>query len=93
MTPGYGQMGTRPAPFSLRLTFEERVRLESNADNMPIAAYIKSLVFADDAPKYRKRRKFAGVDEKPLPKCWPALGQAGLPITLINWQNQNKSRL
>lgn len=39
----YGQRGKREAPFSLRLTFEERTKLERNAGNMPVASYIKSL--------------------------------------------------
>lgn len=48
---------TRPAPFSLRLTDTERKRLESQAGSMPLASYIKSVVFADEAPKYRRRKK------------------------------------
>lgn len=46
----------RPAPFSLRLTPEERQKLEAQAGAMPLASYIKSVVFAAEAPKYRKRR-------------------------------------
>ncbi len=34
----------RAAPFSLRLTKAERLRLESAAIGVPIAAYIKSLL-------------------------------------------------
>ncbi len=82
MTPEYGQTGTRPAPFSLRLTFEERARLEGNAGNMPLAAYIKTLIFADDAPKYRKRRKSAEVDEKALAEVLACLGASRIANNL-----------
>ena len=48
---------SRPAPFSLRLTDDERQRLEAQAGSMPLASYIKSVVLSDDAPKYRQRSK------------------------------------
>jgi hypothetical protein len=53
----HGKNGKRDAPFSLRLTFEERARIEAQAGEMPVGAYIKSLLLAEDAPKYRKRRR------------------------------------
>lgn len=34
----------KPAPFSLRLTFEERTRLEELADDKPLGSYIKRKV-------------------------------------------------
>lgn len=48
---------SRPAPFSLRLTPKERSQLEAQAGGMPLASFIKSVVFADEAPKYRSRRQ------------------------------------
>lgn len=33
----------KPSPFSLRLTFEERARLESEAGTLPLGAYIMDL--------------------------------------------------
>jgi len=48
---------SRPAPFSMRLTVEERNRLEAQAGNMTLASYVKSVVFASEAPIYRKRQK------------------------------------
>lgn len=65
----------RPAPFSLRLTEDERERLESQAGSMPLASYIKSVVFADDAPKYRKRRKPPAEDQQLLAEILARLGQ------------------
>ncbi|PTQ66450.1 hypothetical protein C8N42_1263 [Celeribacter persicus] len=48
---------SRASPFSLRLSKEERTRLESQAGAMPLATYIKSVVLTENAPRYRKRRK------------------------------------
>ena len=47
---------SRIAPFSLRLTPEERSQLEAQAGGMSLSACIKSVVFADEAPKYRTAR-------------------------------------
>jgi Bacterial mobilisation protein (MobC) len=66
--------GKRPAPFSLRLTFEERAQIEANAGSMPVGAYIKSLLLADDAPKYRKRRSAPDVDQELLAQVLACLG-------------------
>ncbi len=38
----------REAPFSLRLTFEERAALEAAAGDMPLGAYIKAVLFGQD---------------------------------------------
>ena len=54
---------SRLAPFSLRLTPEERSQLEAQAGAMPLSSYIKSVVFAAEAPKYRKRRKPLSIAE------------------------------
>lgn len=53
---------SRLAPFSLRLTPEERSQLESQAGAMPLASYIKSVVFAADP---RRGGPMAGVMAKP----------------------------
>lgn len=81
MTGGKRPEGRTP-PFSLRLSFEERVKLERQAGAMPLAAYIKSLVFAEDAPTYRKRRKPADADQKLLAEVLACLGSSRLPNNL-----------
>ncbi len=48
---------SRPAPFSLRLNDDERAKLGVQAGAMPLSSHIKSVIFAEDAPRYRKRRK------------------------------------
>jgi len=77
-----GQTGSRIPPFSLRLTFEERGKLEHNAGNMPLGSYIKSLLFAADAPKYRKRRRVPEIDEKALAELLACLGSSRIANNL-----------
>jgi len=67
---------SRPAPFSLRLTEEERTRLEAQAGSMPLASYIKSVVLAADAPKYRKRRTPPVEEQRLLAEVLARLGQS-----------------
>ncbi|MDJ0825071.1 MAG: plasmid mobilization relaxosome protein MobC [Rhodobacter sp.] len=75
-------IGKREAPFSLRLSFEERAKLEQNAGSMPLSAYIKSLLFADDAPTYRQRRRTAEADEQLLAELLACLGASRLSNNL-----------
>jgi hypothetical protein len=66
---------SRLAPFSLRLTPEERSQLESQAGAMPLSSYIKSVVFAAEAPKYRRRRKPPVAEQQFLAEILARLGQ------------------
>lgn len=66
---------SRLAPFSLRLTPAERSQLESQSGAMPLSAYIKSVVFAAEAPKYRKRRKPPVAEQQLLAEVLARLGQ------------------
>lgn len=74
--------GKRDAPFSLRLTFEERARLRQAAGDLPISAYIKSLLFADDAPVYRSRGKTPVKDHKALAEVLACLGASRIASNL-----------
>ncbi|MEP3346342.1 MAG: hypothetical protein ABJN34_14920 [Litoreibacter sp.] len=65
---------SRPAPFSLRLTTEEREQLEAQAGSMPLASYIKSVVLTDMAPKYRKRAKPPVAEQQLLAEVLAKLG-------------------
>lgn len=66
---------SRPAPFSLRLTDDERQQLEAKAGAMPLASYIKSVVFDASAPVYRKRRKPPVTEQQLLAEVLARLGQ------------------
>jgi hypothetical protein len=74
--------GKREAPFSLRLSFEERARLTKAAGGMPIASYIKSLLFAEDAPIYRMRGRNPVKDEKALAELLACLGASRIANNL-----------
>ncbi len=76
------EIGRREAPFSLRLSFEERSRLKAAAGDLPVAAYIKSLLFADNAPVYRTRGKTPVKDEKALAEVLACLGASRIANNL-----------
>jgi hypothetical protein len=41
----------KPSPFTPRLTFEERARLESEAGSLPLGAYIKLTLLSGEKPQ------------------------------------------
>lgn len=67
----------REAPFSLRLTFEERAKLEAAANGMPLGAYIKAILFSQELPRVRRRGSAPVADQKALGRVLAALGQRG----------------
>nr|WP_319514391.1 hypothetical protein [uncultured Cohaesibacter sp.] len=68
----------RLAPLSLRLTADERRRVEDNADGMALNAYIKSKLFAD-APQPKKRKRRTAIDDyELLARVLSALGRSEL---------------
>lgn len=72
----------RPAPFSLRLTFEERARLEKAASGISLSAYIKWRIFDPDKPPPRKRGKAPVKDHKVLAALLAKLGKSRLASNL-----------
>lgn len=54
----------RHAPLSLRLSDDERERLAKQAGGLALGAYIKSVVFDDEAPKYRKRKTTPSAEKQ-----------------------------
>jgi HAMP domain-containing protein len=72
-----------PPPFSLRLTFEERARLERDASGMPLGAYIRARLFADEtAPPLKRRGHFPVKDHAALAQVLGLLGQTRLSNNL-----------
>lgn len=71
-----------PAPFSLRLTFEERASLEQAAGDMPLGAYIRSQVFKDGKARARRRYKRPVKDHQALGQLLGALGESRLANNL-----------
>ena len=70
---GVGLRKRRPS-FSLRLSVEERARLEDAAGSMPLGAYIKSVVFAEDVLGYRARKRTPTVDQTACARVLAKLG-------------------
>lgn len=74
--------GKYPPPFSLRLTFEERARLEKEAAGMSLGAYIRTRLLGGDATPRRTRGKFPVKDHKALARALAALGASRLSNNL-----------
>lgn len=70
--------GKTPPPFSLRLTFEERAKLEEAANGVPLGAYIRSILFDQALPKVRRRGTKPVADHAVLAKVLAALGSSRL---------------
>ena len=71
-----------PPPFSLRLTFEERAKLEAAANGLPLAAYIKAVLFDQDLKTVRRRGTKPVKDHQELAKVLGLLGQSRLSSNL-----------
>lgn len=74
--------GKAPAPFSLRLTFEERAKLEEAANGVPLGAYIKARLFGEDLEKVRRRNTRPVEDHVALARVLASLGQSRLSQNL-----------
>ncbi|OHU89215.1 MULTISPECIES: hypothetical protein [Pseudoalteromonas] len=72
---------SRPSPFCLRLTPEERCYLEQKAGSQSLGSYIRAQILEDRAQKRRKLRK-PKSDEKALASLLQALGRSHIPSNL-----------
>lgn len=61
-------------PFSLRLSFEERARLQKEAEGIPLGAYIRERLL-DDPPR---RKRVSQIDRDALLRVLGKLGQSRL---------------
>lgn len=68
-------------PFSIRLTQEERERLEEEAKGKPLGVYIRERLLGDDTAPRKPRRK-PSADHTGLAKVLGALGQSRLANNL-----------
>lgn len=67
-----------PPPFSLRLTYEERARLDAERGSKTLAAYIRECLFGVDAAPRKKRGNSPVQDKEALGRMAGALGQSRL---------------
>lgn len=72
----------RPAPFSLRLSAEERARLAMEAAGAPLGAYIKAKVLGDAPPIRTRRTGLAVEDRMALAQVLALLGRSRLSNNL-----------
>lgn len=71
------------APFSLRLTFEERARLEKEAGNLPLGAYIKlKALSGGPVPAYQTQSRRAVKDPEALGQVLALLGRSRIANNL-----------
>lgn len=71
-----------PPPFSLRLTYEERARLDAERGDKSLAAYIRERLFGTDAAPRKRRGNSPVQDKEALGRMAGALGQSGLSQNL-----------
>lgn len=67
---------SNPPPFSLRLTFEERARLEQEAGDMSLGAYVRSRLFDNSRPAPKRRSKKPVKDHAALAQVLALLGKS-----------------
>lgn len=77
-----GAQPSRLAPLSVRLSREERARLESAAGNLPLGAYIKSRIFADGAPPKLARTRNPVREQRALAQVLARLGASHIAHNL-----------
>lgn len=81
-TKNFNKSKPKPAPFSLRLTLEERAILEKAAGNTPLGAYIRARLLNDAQSYLRKRQKRPIKDHQALGHVLGELGKARLANNL-----------
>ncbi len=72
----------RDAPFSLRLSFEEKALLRAAANGVPLGAYIKAKLFDEPLEKVRRRNTNPVKDHEALGRLLGSLGQSRLSQNL-----------
>lgn len=72
----------REAPFSLRLSFEEKAALREAANGIPLGAYIKAKLFDEPLEKVRRRNTNPVKDHEALGRVLGSLGASRLSQNL-----------
>lgn len=71
-----------PSPITLRMTTEERARLEELAAGMTLSAYIRACVFAEETKRRKRRPKNAVADKAAAAEALALLGQSRIASNL-----------
>ena len=72
----------RPAPFSIRLSEEERARLEREAGHKPLGAHIRAKLLGEDQTPRKTVRQRPRIDYELLGRVLAALGNSELASCL-----------
>jgi len=70
------------SPLTLRLTEEERARLEELAAGMTLSTYVRACVFGQEAKRRRRRAKDKIADKKAAAEALALLGQSRIANNL-----------
>lgn len=71
-----------PSPLTLRLTLEERERLEELAAGMTLSAYVRACVFAEESKRRKQRPKSTIENKKAAAEALALLGQSRIANNL-----------
>ena len=72
----------QPSPLTLRLTVEERERLEELAAGMTLSAYVRACVFAEETRRRKKRPKDVMADKRAAAEALALLGHSRIASNL-----------
>lgn len=72
----------RRAPLSVRLTAAEHAALAARAGDLPLSTYVKHVVFAADAPVFRRGPRTVSVDRELVARLLAALGASRMAANL-----------
>ncbi len=75
-------------PVTLRLTPDERERLEELAAGMTLSAYIRACVFAKEERRRKRRSKNAVADKKAIAEALALMGQSRIANNLNQLAHQ-----
>lgn len=88
LTPAFSRAaGGRPirrkaTPVTIRLTEDERVRLEELAAGMTLSAYIRACLFAEETKRRKRRSNTVVADKKAVAEALALLGQSRIANNL-----------
>jgi hypothetical protein len=77
-----GERRSPDAPFSLRLSFEERAQLEGAAAGMPLGTYIREQLFGGELRPRRTRGQRPLKDHEALARVLAELGRSRIASNL-----------
>ena len=78
----YSKPSRKLSPVTLRLTAEERARLEELAHGMTLSAYIRACLFAEEDRRRKVRPKSSIADKKAMAEALALLGHSRIANNL-----------